>query len=237
MTRPRLLLVPSLTELEWRIKPLLEEWAEVATFDAPGVGDEPPVEEPGLQALVSRGLAEIEARGWDQLVLAGDEFGCVTAIHISNRRPEAVVGLALGHGCVNIVREGSRPTLNWEVMKTFGRMVRVDFRTYVRHLTQVTHGAYDDELADSYLQRVPQHVAEAYTGFARDPGPLTEMIRSLDVPLLLAEHKKCLGWTEEGFEDAVAAFPDAKTTGSELKPSVDPDFAAALRGFAEPLFR
>ena len=41
MERPRLLLVPELTELEWVIKPLLEEWAEVASYDAPGVGDEP----------------------------------------------------------------------------------------------------------------------------------------------------------------------------------------------------
>ena len=36
---PRLLLVPSFTELEWGIKPSLEGWADVATFDAPGIGD------------------------------------------------------------------------------------------------------------------------------------------------------------------------------------------------------
>jgi len=38
---PPLLLVPSFTELEWGILPALEEWTEVATFDTPGVGDEP----------------------------------------------------------------------------------------------------------------------------------------------------------------------------------------------------
>ena len=38
--RPRLLILPEFTELEWTIIPLLEEWAEVASYDAPGVGDE-----------------------------------------------------------------------------------------------------------------------------------------------------------------------------------------------------
>jgi hypothetical protein len=38
MRRPRILLVPHFSELDWRIKPLLEEWAQVASFDAPGVG-------------------------------------------------------------------------------------------------------------------------------------------------------------------------------------------------------
>jgi hypothetical protein len=169
-------------------------------------------------------------------VVAGDEFGSVTAIHIAAQRPDAVAGLALGHGCVEMVRDGPRRTLNKEVMKTFASMVRLDYRTYVRHLTQVTKGAYDDALADLYLERVPQETAEAYMGFARDAGALTPMIRALDVPLLLARHEGCLGWTDEGWEDAVAAFPDAMTTGSELKPSVSPDFADALRRFSEPLF-
>ncbi|MGZ8667343.1 MAG: hypothetical protein ACXWZM_09570 [Solirubrobacterales bacterium] len=33
MSRPRVLLMPSLTEVEWRTRPLIEEWAEVASFD------------------------------------------------------------------------------------------------------------------------------------------------------------------------------------------------------------
>ncbi len=32
MTRPRLLLVPSFTELEWGIRDQLKEWAHVVTF-------------------------------------------------------------------------------------------------------------------------------------------------------------------------------------------------------------
>src|SRR5215208_5051276 len=46
--RPCLLLVPAFTELQWTIKPLLEEWAEVASYDPPGVGSEPLPKEAGL---------------------------------------------------------------------------------------------------------------------------------------------------------------------------------------------
>jgi len=38
MGRPRLLLIPEFTEVTWTIKPRLEEWAEVASYDPPGVG-------------------------------------------------------------------------------------------------------------------------------------------------------------------------------------------------------
>jgi hypothetical protein len=52
--------VPLLTEIEWVIGPQLEEWAEVATFDVPGVGDEPMVEPLGRQAIVDRALLELD---------------------------------------------------------------------------------------------------------------------------------------------------------------------------------
>jgi hypothetical protein len=42
MPRLRILLVPHFSELDLRIKPLLEEWAQVASFDAPGVGGRAP---------------------------------------------------------------------------------------------------------------------------------------------------------------------------------------------------
>ena len=42
MSRPRLLLMPTVTEVEWmQDQATVAEWAEVASFDAPGVGDEP----------------------------------------------------------------------------------------------------------------------------------------------------------------------------------------------------
>lgn len=53
MTRPRILLVPNFTELEWLVKPRLEEWAEVASYDPPGVG-----EGNGTAALIAADRAE-----------------------------------------------------------------------------------------------------------------------------------------------------------------------------------
>jgi hypothetical protein len=44
-------LVPEFTELTWTIRPLLEEWADVLSYDPPGVGNESlPA---GVQALRS----------------------------------------------------------------------------------------------------------------------------------------------------------------------------------------
>ena len=59
MRRPRILLVPHFSELDWRIKPLLEEWAQVASFDAPGVGDEPTPD-----AFRSRRWSSGASRSW-----------------------------------------------------------------------------------------------------------------------------------------------------------------------------
>jgi hypothetical protein len=85
MARPRILLVPSITELEWLIKPQLEEWAEVAWFDAPGVGAEPRPATLDRDAIIRRALAELERRGWDACFIAGDSWGNATAVRAANK--------------------------------------------------------------------------------------------------------------------------------------------------------
>jgi pimeloyl-ACP methyl ester carboxylesterase len=239
VARPRILLVPTLTELEWQIKPLLEEWAEVASFDVPGVGEEPPIDDPGPEAVIDRGVAEIDRRGWDRCVVVGDEFGVPQAIRIAAARPDAIEALALGHATLDLHTEGPEPALNGEVREALTRMIRTDFRSYVRALSQVTQHAYDDEFADRYMERVPQEMAVAYEGalMSLEPEGLEEMLRSLDVPMLLVEHKGCLMWQREGFEEIVKAFPAASTGSMELKPSVNPEFAALLREFCGRLTR
>jgi pimeloyl-ACP methyl ester carboxylesterase len=238
VVRPRILLVPTLTELEWQIKPLLEEWAEVASFDAPGVGDEPPAGDASPQAVIDRGLAEIERRDWDSCLVVGDEFGVPQAVRMAAARPDAVEALALGHATISFHTDGERAALNRDVLDALSRMIHTDFRSYVRALSQVTQHAYDDEFADRYMERVPQEMAEAYEGALLSLEPaegLEGALRSLDVPMLLVEHKGCLLWQREGFEDAVAAFPGASTTSMSLKPSVNPEFAALLREFCASL--
>lgn len=230
----RILLVPTLTELEWRIKPLLEEWADVASFDAPGVGTEPSVDKALPAAIVSRGIAEIEQQGWDACTVVGDEFGAPGAVNIAAERPQTVKALALGHACLSLSERGPRPSINGDVMGAMRKLSEVDYRTYARHMTQVTQGAYDEETAERYIERVPEEISRGFQAavFVAS-AEMGSRIKALEVPLLLAKHEGCLAWTEEGWEDAVTAFPEATTMMTEEKPSCSRDFAEALRSFCE----
>ena len=113
MPRPRILLCPQFTEVEWAIAPQLSEWADVATFDAPGVGDEPmPGGGPshldrGL--VVERALREAERLGWDSYFVVGDAWGTATAVRAAVARPEPVLGIALGHASLDYETEGGIP--------------------------------------------------------------------------------------------------------------------------------
>jgi hypothetical protein len=235
MARPRILLVPSLTELEWLIKAQLEEWAEVASFDAPGVGDEPRPERLDRDAIVQRGLVELERSGWDSCVVAGDTWGNATAVQAALAWPGEVLGLALGHARLSNRTDGARPPVNRVVWEAMGQLIQNDYGAFVRHgLTQLTQGSIGDELAERMLERVPMDIAQtAFETMMQHPDPIEDDLRILDVPLLFAKHEGCLGSTEEGFEDAVAAFPEARTVAVPDAPTVSPDFAEALRSFCE----
>ena len=237
MDRPRLLLVPMLTELEWMIKPDLEEWADVATYDAPGVGNEPPVGELSSKATGMRGLEEADRRGWDEFIVVADEFGVVAAVHLAVAAGDRVQALALGHARVSNVMDGERPALNGEVLAAIQSLLRTDPRTYVRQLFKMTggeaaQGGYAEGPIDEWLERVPMEVAEVFYAAREDEGAaLRENLAALDVPMLLAQHVGCLMFTDEGFEDAVAAIPDAEVHRCTEKPSTSPEFAQLLREF------
>jgi hypothetical protein len=239
LTRPRLLLVPLLTELEWVIAPELEEWAEVATFDVPGVGAEPPVEPLDRQAVIERAFLEVDRRAWDSYIVVCDGSALPTGVRVANARADSVEAMALGHARLVNRMEGERPTVNREVMEAFGQLAETNYADFVRYgLTQVTHGSIGDELAARILERVPIDVGRAVWGMnLRDAEPFEHLIRDLDVPLLFAKHEGCLGETEEGFEDAVAAFPDAHAVSVPEAPSVSSKFAEALREFCLNLSR
>jgi pimeloyl-ACP methyl ester carboxylesterase len=231
------LLTPTLCELEWRIKPQLDEWAEVATYDAPGVGADRRSAF-SHEAIAERGLTELERRAWDRCVVVGDEFGCLTAARVAAARPDVVEGLALGHPTLSLRSDGERPPISGQVMDAFVGFARTDYGAYVRALSQITQHAYDDEFADAYRVRVPREVAVASHGAlfeADEKEPIETVLRKLDVPLLFVEHKGCLLFTPEGFEDAVAAFPSARTASMNSKPSASPEFAALIREFCEGL--
>ncbi len=223
-----------LSELEWRIKPLLQDWAEVATFDAPGVGEEPLADELTREAVARRGLQELDRSGWDRCTVVADEFGVATAAALASERPEAVAGLALGHACLSHRLDGDRRSINPSVYEAFIQVARADYRTFARHLTQVSRGGYDDELADRWVRRVPTSVAlDYYDGATTAELPFGELLEDLDAPLLLGEHEGCIMFTPEGFADAAAAFPRATTVSDEVKPSASERFAVALRSFCQ----
>lgn len=254
MTRPRLLLVPSFTELEWGIRDQLEEWADVVTFDPPGVGAEPlPVgleiepESAGetlaawRQAAADHGWRQVEARGWNHVLVVGDSHGSPTAVRIAHSHPEAMVGLALGHAALSASTEGERAPMRAGVWDALIQLAKQGNEALVRYgIAQMTRGGVSDELAEQMIERFPDMdlITATLEALARDPEPIGDDLTQLanaGIPLLLAKHEGCLGRTDEGFEDIVAAFPRAKTAICPETCTASPVFAEALRRFCETL--
>ena len=238
MERPRLLLVPQLTELEWLIRPQLEEWAEIATYDAPGVGEEPPVDAFGSEAVARRGLDEAERCGWDRFFVAADEFGVAAATSLAVQARDRVEGIALGHARLSNSLEGGRPAVNRQVHEACVSMMQTDYRMFVRQLFKLTGGedsagGFGESLVEAYMARVPLELDLPFWERRSFEGErIAERMEQLrGLPVLLARHKGCLLFTDEGFEDAVAAFPEAVAVTCAEKPGTSPEFAHALREF------
>ena len=251
MSAPPLLLVPSFTELEWGIRPQLEQWADVATFDTPGVGDEPlPL---GIEtdpdraseflscwrdAVVERGLEEADRQSWQSFVVVTDGQGAPTAVRIAQRRREHVLGLAIGHAALSHSLEGERPTENRAIWDVLVQLANQGNEAFVRYgIAQATRGGFSEEVAQQMINRFPdmELVAATIEALGQDPEPIGDELAALDLPLLLAKHEGCLGRTDESFEDIVAAFPEARTVICPEACSSSPAFAEALRGFCEEI--
>jgi hypothetical protein len=243
MERPRLLLLPEFTELEWTIKPLLEEWAEVASYDPPGVGAES-VSESELDRIATdgthrrgmiakRGFEEAKRRGWERFIVVSDSGANHAASRLASERPDAVQAIAFGHACLSLESEGERAPINAEVRSAMERLVGQDREEFVRHaLTQLTGGAYGEGLANRILDRVPMKLLTR-AWLQETDEPADRLIRDLALPLLFVKHEGCLLYTEEGFEDAAAAIPRAETASVSDKPSVSREFAELLKDFCE----
>jgi hypothetical protein len=237
MMKPRLLLVPNLTEIEWVIRPLLEEWAEVASYDAPGVGDEAPVDDFGSEAIARRGLEELEQRGWESCIVVADEFGVAAAVSLVEQAPEVVNGLAVGHARLSNAIEGERAPLNREVYSGCTALIQNDPRTFVHQFFRMTggelmEGGYGHEMVEEYRRRVPDELMLPFWETRPHEGRhIGEGLREVRVPVLLAQHKGCLLYTDEGFEEAVEVLPHARAVKVEDKPSTSIEFARILRQF------
>jgi pimeloyl-ACP methyl ester carboxylesterase len=247
VTKLRLLLVPSFTELEWGIKAELNDWADIATFDMPGVGNEPlpadlePDPKHAAERLArwreaggQRALREPDQRGWDRFFVVTDSRGVATAVRVATQRPEAVQGLAIGHASLSKSTEGERPPERAGVWEAVAQLARQGNEAFVRHgIAQATRGGVDEETARRMVERFPdmELVSAMVEALGREPEPVGDELAAVGVPLLLAKHEGCLGSTDEGFEDMVAAFPDADTVICPEACSSSPAFAEAIRRF------
>ena len=251
MTQPRLLLVPFVTELEWeRILPLLSEWAEIATFDPPGVGEEPLPAELDIpterwselsdplrlwrQATAERGLAEVERQGWEEYFVVTDSYGITPAVLIAQESPERVRGLAFGHAALSHDREGERAPVSKEVWEAMASLMRTDAKGFIAYgIAQLTQGAVTDEQAARWMERLADRavVAELWELLGNEPEPVGDELHGLGLRLLLAQHVGCLAQRQEGYDDIVAAFPDAATVACPEACAASPAFAEALREF------
>jgi pimeloyl-ACP methyl ester carboxylesterase len=247
VSRPRLLLVPSFTELEWGIRAQLEEWADVATCDMPGVGSEALPKELDAdvdrtaellpewrEAAADRLLQESERRGWDRFVVVTDSRGTPTAVAAAKRRRDAVQGMAIGHAALSASTEGERPPERAGIWAAVAQLARQGNEAFVRYgIAQATQGGIDEQTAQKMIERFPDMdlVSAMVEALAREPEPIGEDLATLDVPLLLAKHEGCLASTDEGFEDIVAAFPAADTVICPEACSSSPAFADAIHRF------
>jgi pimeloyl-ACP methyl ester carboxylesterase len=232
--------------LEWVIRPQLAEWAEVATYDPPGVGSEPihDVEldelrrgERSIRGLfVRRGLEEIDRRRWHRCFLIADGYGTATAARIALERPEAIQGIALGHASLSYDMEGERAPVSREAWAAMQQLLRHDHREFIRHgIVQITRGSVDDETAKQMIQRFPdgEFIGRTWEALEAEHEPVGDMLRKVGRPLLLAQHEECISFREEGFEDAVEAFPDARIVRVPGAPATRGEFAGAVRDFCE----
>ena len=246
---PRLLLVPSFTELEWGIRGSLEDWAEVATFDAPGIGDTGlPFEvqlDPGLgsellarwrEATAQTGLDEVDRRGWERFVIVADSWGSATAVRIARLRHQAVQGVAIGHAALSHSTEGERAPERAGVLDAMIQLGRQGNEAFVRYgIAQMTRGGVDEATAEKMVERFPdmELVTATLEALREEPEPIGDELKEIDAPLLFAKHEGCLGSTDEGFEDIVKAFPEAETVICPEMCASSPTFADALRQFCE----
>jgi hypothetical protein len=95
-----------------------------------------------------------------------------------------------------------------------------------------SHGGFGEDLIERYLQRVPISLEIPFWETRAFEGErIAERLAQLDVPMLLARHRGCLLFTDEGFQDVVAEFPHARAITCAEKPGTSPEFAEALREF------
>jgi hypothetical protein len=148
-----------------------------------------------------------------------------------------VQGLALGHARLSNRVDGENAPINREVHSGCSVLIQKEPRAFVRQLFRMTRGermegGYSDKMVEEYLGRVPAELMLPFWDSAPGEGTdFRDALHRLELPLLLAQHRDCLLFTQEGFADVAAALPHAHTRSFVDKPSTSPEFAQALEAF------
>jgi pimeloyl-ACP methyl ester carboxylesterase len=230
MSRPHLLYVPIAVGVE--AEPVIErvDWADVATFDVPGAGSNRGVPWTGVEGVCELAVATVDALGWERFGIVCDSHGQAAGIELALSRRERVEGIFIGHAAAHYTTKGERPAMNPSIYEAAAQLLEGEYRSFGRAITQLTQGATTDEQVDAWIAAFPQDLARrAFQELAEAEPELVTRLRGSGLPVVLGQHKGCLMWTDEGFEDAVAALPEAAAVVADGVPAHDPAFIEAMR--------
>src|SRR5215211_2523023 len=111
-------------------------------------------------------------------------------------------------------------------------LIRQDAPVFVRYgIAQVTGGSIDEDLARKMIERLPADDVIERWELLTAPVDYAHQLLNLDCPWLLVKHEGCLMSTDEGFEDAVEALPEAESAAVPDAPPTSDEFAELLRRF------
>jgi hypothetical protein len=164
--------------------------------------------------------------------VVADSWAIPTGVAIAGERADSVAGLVLTHASLTHATEGERPSVSPEVYAAMTELIRQDAPAFVRYaIAQVTGGSIDEDLAQKMIERLPaDNMIEGWE-LLTAPVDYADQLLNLDCPLLLVKHEGCLMSTDEGFEDAVAALPEAESAAVPDAPPTSDEFAELLRRF------
>jgi pimeloyl-ACP methyl ester carboxylesterase len=183
---------------------------DIITFDVPGIGDMPLIdEEPGLELIADGAVAAMrEVTGRDAAIWIGCSMGGYIAMAIAERDADAVAGLGL---------LGTRSTADDDagVAKRLGIAAALEGKPGVDDPRAMgeglvgTRGSEREGLVNRVAANIARHsgdgIAWGQRAMAARPDR-TEVLRGLDVPAVVVRGK----------HDAVVSLEDARTMASAL---------------------
>jgi hypothetical protein len=232
VSKPRLLYVPVSAGREADAVAALADWADVASFDAPGVGANRDLELRGVAGVVDAGRARLDELGWDACGIVCDSHAQAAGIGLALAEPERVTGIFIGHAASRYTVRGPRPALNPSVRDVAQRLLETDYRAFARAVTQMTRGLLDEAQVDAWVAEVPHPVArDIFAELMQEEPELVSRLAGSDLAIVLGRHKDCVIWAPEAFADACADVPDATTVScASCYATQDPAFLEAVRG-------